>query len=80
MMKKNPKRLLILVTIPLVGMTTGCSTIQPWVKPYERQSLADEIMLPGRHGVSMAYLTHVHDAREGARGAAGSAGGGCGCN
>ncbi|NNJ72855.1 MAG: DUF4266 domain-containing protein [Enterobacterales bacterium] len=63
-----------------VLLATGCSTITPWVKPYERQSLADELMLPGRHGVSIAYLTHVHESREGARGAAGSGGGGCGCN
>ena len=61
-------------------LATGCATIDPWVLPYERQNLADELMLPGRHNVSIAYLTHVHESREGARGAAGSGGGGCGCN
>ena len=30
--------------------------------------------------VSTAYIDHVFEAREGARGALGSAGGGCGCN
>ena len=64
----------------LVLTATGCSTMQPWVKPYERQALADELMLTSRHANSIAYLTHVHESREGARGATGSGGGGCGCN
>ena len=57
----------------------GCS-IQPWVKPYERDHLADPIMSFDRNPVSGAYTDHVYEAREGARGASGSAGGGCGCN
>ena len=58
----------------------GCSNIEPWVKPYERANLADEAMKFDRNPVSGAYINHVHEAREGARGASGSAGGGCGCN
>ena len=57
----------------------GCS-IEPWVKPYERDHIADPIMSFDRDPVSSAYLDHVYEAREGARGATGSAGGGCGCN
>ena len=64
----------------IFAMVTGCSSIKPWVKPYERQSLADPIMASNPHPASSAYLHHVHEAREGARGAAGSGGGGCGCN
>jgi len=30
--------------------------------------------------VSSAYFQHVYEAREGARGGEGAAGGGCGCN
>ena len=60
--------------------SAGCTNIEPWVKPYERANLADEVMLFDRDPVSSKYLNHVHEAREGARGAAGSAGGGCGCN
>jgi hypothetical protein len=30
--------------------------------------------------VSSTYLDHVFEVREGARGATGSVGGGCGCN
>jgi hypothetical protein len=62
-----------------IGLT-GCGNIEPWVKPYERQALADPIMAFEPNPVSAAYLDHVYEAREGARGALGSAGGGCGCN
>jgi hypothetical protein len=58
----------------------GCSGVEPWVKPYERDRLADPIMSLNRDPVSSAYLAHVFESREGARGAVGSAGGGCGCN
>ena len=61
-------------------VVTGCGNIEPWVKPYERQALADPIMSFDPNPVSTAYLDHVYEAREGARGALGSAGGGCGCN
>lgn len=70
--------------ILLFGLATlvlaGCSGVEPWVKPYERDRLADPIMSLNRDPVSSAYLAHVFEAREGARGAVGSAGGGCGCN
>lgn len=59
---------------------SGCSSIEPWVKPYERDRLADPIMLLDGDPVSTAYIQHVYEAREGARGGEGSAGGGCGCN
>jgi Domain of unknown function (DUF4266) len=61
-------------------LLTGCSGIEPWVKPYERDRLADPIMSFDRNPVSGSYIDHVHEAREGARGASGSSGGGCGCN
>lgn len=57
----------------------GC-TVQPWVKPYEREHLADPIMSFDRTPISSSYLDHVFEVREGARGATGSVGGGCGCN
>ncbi|MGB5307186.1 MAG: DUF4266 domain-containing protein [Gammaproteobacteria bacterium] len=61
-------------------LMSGCSGIEPWVKPYERDRLADPIMSFNRDPVSSAYLKHVYQAREGARGAEGGSGGGCGCN
>ena len=61
-------------------LLSGCGNIEPWVKPYERQALADPIMALDANPVSSMYMDHVYEAREGARGAMGSAGGGCGCN
>jgi len=58
----------------------ACSSIEPWVKPYERDRLADPIMFLDMNPVSSAYIYHVYEAREGARGGEGTAGGGCGCN
>jgi len=58
----------------------GCTTIQPWVKPYEREHFADPIMSFNRDPVSSVYIEHVFESREGARGATGGVGGGCGCN
>ena len=57
----------------------GCS-IEPWVKPYERDHLADPLLSFDRDPVSSAYRGHVYEARDGARGATGGGGGGCGCN
>jgi len=72
------------VRLPIVWLgllaSTGCSHVEPWVKPYERQHFADIVMAGERDPVSAAYLNHVFEAREGARGATGSHGGGCGCN
>lgn len=59
---------------------TGCGSVEPWVKPYERDRLADPIMAFDRPPISQSYMQHVWETREGARGAVGGAGGGCGCN
>jgi hypothetical protein len=66
----------------LIGGFTlcACSPIEPWVKPYERQNIADPLMSFDRDPVATGYLHHVYDAREAARGGDGGAGGGCGCN
>ena len=64
----------------LALLCSACSSLQPWVKPYERQNLADPIMAFDRDEVQTAYIAHVYGAREGARGAEGGGGGGCGCN
>ena len=69
-----------LLVLGLVLAATGCSDLQPWVKPYERQNFADLLMAAERDPVAAAYIDHVFQAREGARGATGSHGGGCGCN
>jgi hypothetical protein len=58
----------------------ACSPIQPWVKPYEREHLADPVMSLDPNPVSSDYLQHVFGVREASRGATGAVGGGCGCN
>lgn len=70
----------LVLPLVLLGGLSGCASIEPWVKPYERDRLADPIMLFDADPVSSAYIQHVYEAREGARGGEGSAGGGCGCN
>lgn len=89
----HPRRMPILLMLGGVICLSGCSAtlnsiddklsnfkLEPWVKPYERSNLADPIMAIGRNPIALAYAKHVHESREGARGADGSAGGGCGCN
>jgi len=70
----------VILLLSVGGGLSGCSGIEPWVKPYERDRLADPIMSFDRNPISQSYIDHVHEAREGARGASGSSGGGCGCN
>ena len=64
----------------LIAGLSACGPIEPWVKPYERDKLADPIMALDDDSVSTSYIQHVYEAREGARGGEGAAGGGCGCN
>lgn len=65
--------------VALVALLAGCAT-ESWVKPYEREYLADPIMSFSRDPLSDMYLQHVFDVREAARGAGIGQGGGCGCN
>ena len=73
-------RALCLVTLALSAMLAGCGHVEPWVKPYERERLANPVMAWDRAGISAGYIHHVYENREAARGGTGSAGGGCGCN
>ncbi|MBU6950492.1 MULTISPECIES: DUF4266 domain-containing protein [unclassified Hahella] len=72
------KKWIFLLLAPM--LLGGCSSLEPWVMPYERNNLADPIMSFGRIGIAGSYMHHVYQAREGARGAEGGSGGGCGCN
>lgn len=71
----------LLTTAVLLGtiLQTGCA-LHPWVKPYEREHLADPIMQFSRDSMAEKHFEHVRNVREGARGATGVQGGGCGCN
>ena len=67
-------------TVDETGELVSNWKLEPWVKPFERSNLADPIMAVGRNPIALSYGKHVNESREGARGASGSAGGGCGCN
>jgi hypothetical protein len=69
-------KLAVLLTGVLAGGCAGGS----WVKPYERERLADPIMKTSRDQISDWQLQHVHQTREAARGAGAVVTGGCGCN
>ena len=70
---------MLLGALASVLLLDACS-IQPWVKPYERDRLADPIMSWDRDVISSGYVDHIYESREGSRGGTGAAGGGCGCN
>jgi hypothetical protein len=63
-----------------VLLLPACGSLQPWVQPYERERLADPILQWQRHALADKHREHIHAVREGARGATGVQGGGCGCN
>lgn len=70
----------LLGALALAVTVAGCSSVEPWVKPYEREHLADPIMALSRNPISATYRDHVFETREGSHGATGAVGGGCGCN
>lgn len=79
----NAPRLKSLRSLAAAGFAMAClagCAVEPWVKPYERERLADPIMKFSRDGLSDKHREHVREVREGARGANGVQGGGCGCN
>jgi Domain of unknown function (DUF4266) len=74
----KPYKYLLLIMLPFLVACQG--TIKPWVKPYERNNLTLPVMDWALDPVADNYMHHVYQAREGARGAQGTSGGGCGCN
>jgi hypothetical protein len=76
-------RLLPAATLACATLLAGCAVPrlpEPWVKPYEREKLADPVMKFSRDALPDKHREHVFVVREGARGATGVQGGGCGCN
>jgi len=75
-----PHRLLAAAAPLALLLLSGCASVEPWVKPYEREKLADPIMQFSRDPLADRHREHVRIVREGARGGTGVQGGGCGCN
>ena len=74
--------LTVLVAAGVLASAAGCAykPIEPWVKPYERERLADPVMKTSLNELPGRQQDHVYTVREGSRGATGVQGGGCGCN
>jgi hypothetical protein len=66
----------------VLASAAGCAykPIEPWVKPYERERLADPVMKTSLNELPGRQQDHIYTVREGSRGATGVQGGGCGCN
>ena len=74
--RKSLRASLRLALLISIAAAAGCAT----VKPYEREYLSRPSMDPQREATEAKFYSHVLDAREGATGGIGTAGGGCGCN
>ncbi len=74
-MQKNT----LLVLLLLLAGLSGCAKIEPWVQPWERGKLSEPAMQLSKNPLADKFRQHVFDTREGARGAAVTRGGGCGC-
>jgi len=59
----------------LAGLLDGCATVKPW----EKESLADPIMIINENPIETGMKEHHIDYREGSTGATGAQSGGCGC-
>jgi Domain of unknown function (DUF4266) len=76
---RSPLVIVLLSIAACALLLSGCA-IEPWVKPYERERLADPIMKFAREPLPERHREHVLTVREAGRGATGVQGGGCGCN
>jgi hypothetical protein len=82
-MKTIPFRLLAALLLAGLGLTAlgGCASAKlVRVQPWERATLADYTMRPGRDPLATTMSEHVFFSRESASGGRGIGGSGCGCN
>lgn len=82
-MKTSPIHRLRLALLGGLGLATlgGCASANlVRVKPWERATLADYTMNPGRDPIATVNAEHVYFSRESASGGRGVGGSGCGCN
>ena len=81
-LRPSSRPLSLVVAAFVLAGASGCAfkPIEPWVKPYERERLADPVMKTSLNELPGRQQDHVYTVREGSRGATGVQGGGCGCN
>jgi hypothetical protein len=70
------RRSVLTLLVLFLPLGTGCVTVKPW----QRETLADPIMQPGRNPTATAQLDHVYFSREAASGGNTVGGADCGCN
>ena len=68
-------RWFFLVFVFLLILMSSCAAVKPW----ERESLADPIMIIDENPIDAGIKEHFLDYREGSEGATGAQSGGCGC-
>ena len=68
-------RWLNILMISLLMLFASCATVKPW----EREGLADPIMIIDENPIDAGIKEHFIDYREGSGGATGAQSGGCGC-
>lgn len=65
----------ILLLLFAAALVSGCATVKPW----DKESLSDPIMIIDENPINAGIKEHFLDYREGAEGATGAVSGGCGC-
>ncbi len=65
----------ILILLLASALLFGCATVKPW----EKESLSDPIMIIDENPINAGIKEHFLDYREGVEGATGAESGGCGC-
>jgi hypothetical protein len=65
----------ILLLLCAASLLCSCATVKPW----DKESLSDPIMIIDENPINAGIKEHFIDYREGAEGATGAVSGGCGC-
>ena len=68
-------RIYVLILLGAILLFYGCATVKPW----EKEGLADPIMIINENPINAGIKEHFIDYREGVEGATGAESGGCGC-
>ncbi len=66
------------IAVACLAALSACSSLG--VKPYQREVLAKEEMLPVSDQIAQDYDDHIYFSKEASSGGGTFAGGGCGCN